>query len=247
MFAHVSCRLYMAEIGGSRSIPVVTRFGVEARPWKDSAVGISPLVGLHHVRIPVSDVDRSSDWYSWLFGFEARLLLEEEDRLVGVVVCHPSGLTVGLHRAPDLARTLRGFCPFGVQHRHRRRTHPMVQPPRLLGRQPLHAYRRAPRLVCRSSRSRQHHHRTQHHRQHRPTNRRRGVTPDRYTPRGHLLGQLPGERLPDQSAERTVRVVRGTIIGGLLPFRMGLRASESFGCPDPRLEHCRAEEPRRLR
>jgi catechol 2,3-dioxygenase-like lactoylglutathione lyase family enzyme len=78
---------------------------------KDSAAGFSPLVGLHHVRIPVSDVDRSSDWYTWVFGFEARLLLEEEDRLVGIVVCHPSGLTLGLHRAPDLARALRGFCP----------------------------------------------------------------------------------------------------------------------------------------
>ncbi|MGO9875823.1 MAG: VOC family protein [Acidimicrobiia bacterium] len=77
-----------------------------------SAVRISPLVGLHHVRLPVSDVSRSSDWYTQVFGFEARMALEEDDRLVGIVVSHRSGLTLGLHDAPDLARALRGFCPF---------------------------------------------------------------------------------------------------------------------------------------
>ena len=79
---------------------------------KNPALGVLPLVGLHHVRLPVSDVDRSGDWYAQVFGFEARLALEEEDRLVGIVVSHLSGLTLGLHHAPDLARALRGFCPF---------------------------------------------------------------------------------------------------------------------------------------
>jgi catechol 2,3-dioxygenase-like lactoylglutathione lyase family enzyme len=68
------------------------------------------FVALHHVRLPVSDVMRSQDWYTEVFGFETRLCLEDEGQVVGVVISHRSGLNLGLHHDPDLARTLRGFC-----------------------------------------------------------------------------------------------------------------------------------------
>jgi catechol 2,3-dioxygenase-like lactoylglutathione lyase family enzyme len=74
---------------------------------KDPPVAV---VGLHHVRLPVSDVMRSRDWYTAVFGFESHLLVEEEDHVVGVVVGHRSGLTLGLHYAPALAHALHGFC-----------------------------------------------------------------------------------------------------------------------------------------
>jgi catechol 2,3-dioxygenase-like lactoylglutathione lyase family enzyme len=67
-------------------------------------------LGLHHVRLPVSDVMRSRDWYADVFGFEPRLCLEEEDNVIGAVVAQPGGLTLGLHYAPALARALHGFC-----------------------------------------------------------------------------------------------------------------------------------------
>jgi len=76
----------------------------------DPTVTPPAVVGLHHLRLPVSDVMRSRDWYSATFDFEPRLSLEEEDRVVGVVLIHPSGLTLGLHHAPELARSLHGFC-----------------------------------------------------------------------------------------------------------------------------------------
>ncbi len=74
--------------------------------------GIAPpaVAGLHHLRLPVSDIMRSRDWYSAMFGFDPRLTLEEEDRVVGVVLIHGSGLTLGLHHAPGLARALHDFC-----------------------------------------------------------------------------------------------------------------------------------------
>lgn len=72
------------------------------------------IVGLHHARLPVSDVMRSRDWYVEVFGFEPRLCVEEEDHVVGVVVGQPGGLTLGLHHAPDLARALRGFCSIAL-------------------------------------------------------------------------------------------------------------------------------------
>ena len=76
----------------------------------DPTVAAPAVVGLHHLRLPVSDVMRSRDWYSATFGFEPCLSLEEEDRVVGIVVIHRSGLTLGLHHDPALARALRGFC-----------------------------------------------------------------------------------------------------------------------------------------
>lgn len=80
----------------------------------DPEVGVPAIVGLHHVRLPVSDLMRSRDWYTRVFAFEARLSLEEEDHVVGVVVSHRSGLTLGLHYAPTLARALDGYCPFAL-------------------------------------------------------------------------------------------------------------------------------------
>ena len=79
----------------------------------DPAVSVS-AVGWHHVRLPVSDVMRSRDWYTEVLGFEPLLVLEEEDRVVGVVVGQPSGPTLGLHYAPALARQLDGFCPVAL-------------------------------------------------------------------------------------------------------------------------------------
>ncbi len=66
--------------------------------------------GLHHVRLPVSDVLRSRDWYASLFGFEPLLCFEEETHVVGVVVGHGRGPTLGLHEAPHIAAAMRGFC-----------------------------------------------------------------------------------------------------------------------------------------
>ena len=74
------------------------------------AVQTPSIVGVHHVRLPVSDVERSREWYQDVFGFEPRLRLEEEDLLIGCVVAQRSGFTLGLHHAPTLAHALKGFC-----------------------------------------------------------------------------------------------------------------------------------------
>lgn len=73
------------------------------------------ILGLHHVRLPVSDVMRSRDWYVDVLGFEPRLCLEEEDQVIGAVVALQEGLTLGLHHAPELARALSGFCPVALE------------------------------------------------------------------------------------------------------------------------------------
>jgi catechol 2,3-dioxygenase-like lactoylglutathione lyase family enzyme len=79
----------------------------------DPAIAV-PALRWHHVRLPVSDVMRSRDWYTEVFGFEPLLDLEEEDRVVGVVVGQWSGPTLGLHYAPTVAHQLDGFCPVAL-------------------------------------------------------------------------------------------------------------------------------------
>jgi catechol 2,3-dioxygenase-like lactoylglutathione lyase family enzyme len=75
---------------------------------------VNSPAGLHHVRLPVSDVMRSRDWYAEVLGFDPRLSVEEEHHVVGIVVGYRNGLTLGLHHAPDRARALNGFCPIAL-------------------------------------------------------------------------------------------------------------------------------------
>jgi len=74
------------------------------------------IVGFHHVRVPVSDVLVSRDWYIDTFELEPLMVTEEESSVTGVALVHPSGLVLGLHAAPTAARALAGFCvvAFGV-------------------------------------------------------------------------------------------------------------------------------------
>lgn len=74
------------------------------------ALGTPSILGLHHARVPVTNVLRSHDWYVTVFGFEPRLMLEEEDTVTGVVLEHPTGFTLVLIEAPERAAALRGFC-----------------------------------------------------------------------------------------------------------------------------------------
>jgi catechol 2,3-dioxygenase-like lactoylglutathione lyase family enzyme len=73
-----------------------------------------PIIGLHHVRIPVSDAWVSRDWYMTVLGFRPLLDLEEEDGVIGVVLRHDEGLAVGLHRDRSRAAALRGFAVLGL-------------------------------------------------------------------------------------------------------------------------------------
>jgi len=72
------------------------------------------ILGMHHVRIPVSDPWRSRDWYISTFGFTAVLDLEDSDRVVGVLLRHPCGLVVSLHQDSSRAAAMAGFPLLGL-------------------------------------------------------------------------------------------------------------------------------------
>lgn len=66
--------------------------------------------GLHHVKLPVSDVERSAEWYGRAFGFLPVWELREDGELRGAALRHPdSGLQLALRRDPERAAALAGF------------------------------------------------------------------------------------------------------------------------------------------
>jgi catechol 2,3-dioxygenase-like lactoylglutathione lyase family enzyme len=71
---------------------------------------IGAVSGLHHMKLPVSDVARSVEWYGRAFGFTPAWELQEDGELCGAALRHPdSGLQLALRRDPDRAAALAGF------------------------------------------------------------------------------------------------------------------------------------------
>jgi catechol 2,3-dioxygenase-like lactoylglutathione lyase family enzyme len=68
------------------------------------------LSGLHHVKLPVTDVAASRTWYSRAFDVETEVEFREDGALRGVGLRHPaSGLRLALREDPVRARALAGF------------------------------------------------------------------------------------------------------------------------------------------
>ena len=80
------------------------------------------LAGIHHVKIPVTDLQRSLDWYGRVFGFETTMDFPEEDGVVRGVAGTMPGLgetMVAFRVNPEAAHGCRGFEPvsFAVDDR----------------------------------------------------------------------------------------------------------------------------------
>jgi catechol 2,3-dioxygenase-like lactoylglutathione lyase family enzyme len=73
------------------------------------------LAGIHHLKLPVTDLARSREWYSSRLGYEVHLEFVEQGQLMGYGMSHPNG---GPHLAlrldPDRARAAAGFDYFAI-------------------------------------------------------------------------------------------------------------------------------------
>ena len=68
------------------------------------------ISGIHHVKLPVSDVARSRAWYERVLGFESVIDFVEEGELMGVALRRDDcPCQLALRRDPDRARALSGF------------------------------------------------------------------------------------------------------------------------------------------
>jgi catechol 2,3-dioxygenase-like lactoylglutathione lyase family enzyme len=73
------------------------------------------LAGIHHLKLPVTDLARSRDWYHSRLGYEAGVEFVEEGRLMGCGLEHPSGgPPIGLRLDPDRAAAAAGFDYFTI-------------------------------------------------------------------------------------------------------------------------------------
>ncbi|MEU2610471.1 VOC family protein [Micromonospora sp. NPDC007271] len=68
------------------------------------------ITGLHHLKLPVTDVVTSRTWYARAFGFQTAVEFTEDGVLRGVGLHHPaSRLGLALREDPARARALAGF------------------------------------------------------------------------------------------------------------------------------------------
>lgn len=76
---------------------------------------VGEILGLHHVKIPVTDLSRSRAWYERVFDLQPVMEFPDEDDVVRGVVYQPkNAFTLALRENPAAARGLAGFDPFAI-------------------------------------------------------------------------------------------------------------------------------------
>jgi len=73
------------------------------------------LAGIHHLKLPVTDLDRSRDWYLSRLGYQVHMEFIEQGRLMGYGLSHPNGgPPLALRLDPERARAAAGFDYFAI-------------------------------------------------------------------------------------------------------------------------------------
>jgi len=73
------------------------------------------LAGIHHVKLPVTDLARSREWYESRLGYQVQLEFVEQGTLMGYGLAHPNGgPQLGLRLDPERARAAAGFDYFSI-------------------------------------------------------------------------------------------------------------------------------------
>ncbi|HZR54299.1 MAG TPA: VOC family protein [Streptosporangiaceae bacterium] len=73
------------------------------------------LAGVHHLKLPVTDLARSLAWYQSRLGYRVAMEFVEQGTLMGYALTHPNGgPEFGLRLDPDRARAAAGFDYFSI-------------------------------------------------------------------------------------------------------------------------------------
>ena len=73
------------------------------------------LAGIHHLKLPVSDLARSREWYQSRLGYRVEVEFVEQGTLMGYSLAHPNGgPPLGLRLDPGRARAAAGFDYFAI-------------------------------------------------------------------------------------------------------------------------------------
>jgi catechol 2,3-dioxygenase-like lactoylglutathione lyase family enzyme len=73
------------------------------------------LAGVHHLKLPVRDLEKSRDWYVSRLGYRVQHEFVEDGTLMGVAMEHPNGgPAFGLRLDPERAERSAGFDYFSI-------------------------------------------------------------------------------------------------------------------------------------
>jgi catechol 2,3-dioxygenase-like lactoylglutathione lyase family enzyme len=73
------------------------------------------LAGIHHVKLPVTDLARSREWYQSRLGYQVQIEFVEQGKLMGYALAHPNGGPgLALRLNPERARAAAGFDYFAI-------------------------------------------------------------------------------------------------------------------------------------
>ncbi len=74
-----------------------------------------PLAGIHHLKLPVTDLARSREWYHSRLGYQVQMEFVEQGQLMGYALSHPNGgPPLGLRLDPHRARAAAGLDYFAI-------------------------------------------------------------------------------------------------------------------------------------
>jgi catechol 2,3-dioxygenase-like lactoylglutathione lyase family enzyme len=73
------------------------------------------LDGIHHLKLPVTDLERSLAWYQHRLGYDVMKEFVEDGVLIGIAMTHPNaGPDLALRLDPERARAAAGFDYFAI-------------------------------------------------------------------------------------------------------------------------------------
>jgi pimeloyl-ACP methyl ester carboxylesterase/catechol 2,3-dioxygenase-like lactoylglutathione lyase family enzyme len=72
------------------------------------------ISGIHHLKLPVTDVSSSRAWYEGVLGFTTSLEFVEDGVVRGLALRHPSGVQIALRHDPQRAAAMAGFDAFAL-------------------------------------------------------------------------------------------------------------------------------------
>jgi catechol 2,3-dioxygenase-like lactoylglutathione lyase family enzyme len=77
---------------------------------------MAAVSGFHHVKLPVSDLARTRDWYERVLGFVVDVEFVEDGVVTGLALTDPDRtVAVALHHDPARAAALAGFDPISLR------------------------------------------------------------------------------------------------------------------------------------
>jgi catechol 2,3-dioxygenase-like lactoylglutathione lyase family enzyme len=78
-------------------------------------MSVPRLAGVHHLKLPVRDLDRSQRWYESRLGYEKHVEFAENGKTMGIGMQHPAGgPDLALRLDPDRAAAAAGFDYFAI-------------------------------------------------------------------------------------------------------------------------------------